>query len=301
MTYRYNQGYKEKENAINQLIADNGLTGTIPEYRYNKNYKEKENIINALSENLILSGVIKKYRYNLSYKEKEDIINNLIAYSEFSPTELQTLELWTDAKDSGTITESGGFVSQWDDKSANGHDLTQVVGASQLLYNAINDSVDFLVDNMDIPSLSYKEAFFVVDSANGSDINTNICPLIGKDETNTEFVFLGTGTNVYTISVDGNVGATGSASINGGTVYSGRNIAILDPTGFNPFPSTADKNIINYRLDEPFIADFLCKFIGGTSSPISNINISEVVLVSADLTDEERSKMLSYLKRKWGV
>ena len=48
MAYSYNQSYKEKEDLINQLRIDNGLTGTVPEFRYNKGYKEKEDILNAI-------------------------------------------------------------------------------------------------------------------------------------------------------------------------------------------------------------------------------------------------------------
>jgi len=39
-------------------------------------------------------------------------------FSIWSPT------LWLDASDAATITESGGAVSQWDDKSSNGFDVT---------------------------------------------------------------------------------------------------------------------------------------------------------------------------------
>jgi len=39
--------------------------------------------------------------------------------------ERSLLALWLDASDSSTITESGGSVSQWDDKSGNGNHITQ--------------------------------------------------------------------------------------------------------------------------------------------------------------------------------
>lgn len=41
------------------------------------------------------------------------------------------LQLWLDAADGGTVTESGGIVSQWDDKSAIGNDATQTVDAAR--------------------------------------------------------------------------------------------------------------------------------------------------------------------------
>jgi hypothetical protein len=39
--------------------------------------------------------------------------------------------LWVDASDTDTITESSGKVSQWDDKSGNGYDLTQATAAKK--------------------------------------------------------------------------------------------------------------------------------------------------------------------------
>jgi len=39
--------------------------------------------------------------------------------------ERSLVSLWLDASDSSTITESGGSVSQWDDKSGNGNHITQ--------------------------------------------------------------------------------------------------------------------------------------------------------------------------------
>ena len=48
----------------------------------------------------------------------------------FSPLDLSPT-LWVDASDETTITESGGAVSQWDDKSGNGYHLTQATGTSQ--------------------------------------------------------------------------------------------------------------------------------------------------------------------------
>jgi hypothetical protein len=48
----------------------------------------------------------------------------------FSPLDLSPV-LWLDASDTSTITESGGAVSQWDDKSGNGYNLTQGTAAAQ--------------------------------------------------------------------------------------------------------------------------------------------------------------------------
>jgi len=48
----------------------------------------------------------------------------------FTPLELSPA-LWLDASDTSTITEVAGAVSQWDDKSGNGNDVTQGTAAAQ--------------------------------------------------------------------------------------------------------------------------------------------------------------------------
>jgi len=49
--------------------------------------------------------------------------------NNWTPADIDTA-LWLDAADASTITESGGLVSQWDDKSGNGRNASQ--GASEL-------------------------------------------------------------------------------------------------------------------------------------------------------------------------
>jgi len=49
----------------------------------------------------------------------------------WTPAQITT-EGWYDASDAATITESGGGVSQWDDKSGNARHLTQGTGSLQL-------------------------------------------------------------------------------------------------------------------------------------------------------------------------
>jgi hypothetical protein len=58
-----------------------------------------------------------------------------VVHGKGNPPALDVLSLspvlWLDASDTSTITESGGAVSQWDDKSGNGYDLTQATSANQ--------------------------------------------------------------------------------------------------------------------------------------------------------------------------
>lgn len=55
------------------------------------------------------------------------------AAAPFVPTDLgpSILAAWFSAKDTATITESGGAVSQWNDKSGNGNHIVQATGANK--------------------------------------------------------------------------------------------------------------------------------------------------------------------------
>ncbi len=59
----------------------------------------------------------------------------------WTPDQIST-QAWYDAADPLTITESGGAVSQWDDKSGNDRHVLQGNGAFQPVYN-LSDAVDF--------------------------------------------------------------------------------------------------------------------------------------------------------------
>lgn len=56
--------------------------------------------------------------------------------SGFVPSDVSGLRLWLDASDASTITQSGGAVSQWNDKSGNGFNAAMSVPSIRPLYNA---------------------------------------------------------------------------------------------------------------------------------------------------------------------
>ena len=64
----------------------------------------------------------------------------------FSPLQIADLELWLDAKDSDTITESSGDVSQWDDKSSVGNNVAQGTTNNQPDTSTINGNASILFD-----------------------------------------------------------------------------------------------------------------------------------------------------------
>jgi len=71
--------------------------------------------------------------------------------NNWTPADIDTA-LWLDAADASTINESGGAVSQWNDKSGNGRNVTQATSSRQPAYtssglngkNVITFADDFL-------------------------------------------------------------------------------------------------------------------------------------------------------------
>ena len=85
----------------------------------------------------------------------------------WNPSMLSTA-LWLDAADASTITESGGAVSQWDDKSGNGRNAVQASSGSRPEYtaNALN--------NKNVLTLDGTDDFMTV--AHAASLNAQISP-----------------------------------------------------------------------------------------------------------------------------
>jgi len=65
---------------------------------------------------------------SLLYRVQQPFFTKIPYFTRFSPTQIPGLGLWFDATDSSTITLSSGSLTQWNDKSGNGRNLTAVSG-----------------------------------------------------------------------------------------------------------------------------------------------------------------------------
>lgn len=88
--------------------------------------------------------------------------------NNWTPADIDTA-LWLDAADASTITESGGAVSQWDDKSGNNYHVSQATAADQptVSTDAGNASIlfdgtsDYLRHNVS-GTITYPSSVFIV-------------------------------------------------------------------------------------------------------------------------------------------
>ena len=65
----------------------------------------------------------------------------------WAPTDLTGLQCWLDASDSSTITESGGSISLWEDKTANNYDADDAVNSSNVKITTARPTVATAAQN----------------------------------------------------------------------------------------------------------------------------------------------------------
>ncbi len=127
-------GVDELNTFVNGALADNSAPITV----------------GSGPSSLFLDGNISAfliYDRVLTIGEIDQVENYLFKrYPLFFPTDLSGLVLWLDATDVGSVTESGGLVTQWDDKSGNNNDAV-ATGTERPTYITETPSV--------IPSVSF--------------------------------------------------------------------------------------------------------------------------------------------------
>jgi len=204
---------------------------------------------------------------------------------------------WYDPSDAGSITSSGGAVSQLDDKSGNGRHLTNATGGTQpttgtRTQNGLNVlDFDGTNDQLSVSGFTLTQpytVFAVALSDDGADATGQritdgqaSSTILGKTTANSWNLFAGTGLLGGTVD--------GGAHVHGGV--------------FDGATSTR-------RVDGAVVASGN----GGTSShgglrlAISNTGtnfwdgwIAEVVMYPTGLSAGDCSSVEAYLKTKWGT
>lgn len=236
-----------------------------------------------------------------------DYVTNFIA-GGFNPLSLSPA-LWLDASDTSTITESGGAVSQWDDKSGNDYHATQSTGANQpttgtRTQNGLN-ALDFdgAGDNLEI---DYSGLFSTPDSTNSIFIVWKTDDTAADQRVFTGFVSgssrwgmfyrLGGGADLaaqnntsfsptrHTITPDTNIHVD-FLRREGSSLTSGRDGSITTAA------NGADLSTVNdIRL-------------GATTGATASVNglICEVIVLSSNPDDATVNNLFNYFNNKWGT
>lgn len=232
----------------------------------------------------------------------------------FSPTDIAGLELWLDASDASTITETSGAVSQWDDKSGNAHHVTSsgssrpttgtrtISGLNVLDFNGIANRMEradglgitgnpnlvaFVVYNQDSVPDVFNFTFTLVDNT-GTGGNT-----IGLAAADGSFRF-NNGNQVFTSATNGATEIAVWERSAGDTYGDGRffrdGVEQTESANGNP---TGTPNL----LDQLTV-------IGASKSGGSYVGqidgmIAEIVVYNAALSASEKNQVDNYLADKW--
>jgi hypothetical protein len=276
--------------------------------------------------------------YNRALSASEILQNYLTMQYKYrnpwTPAQLTTALLWLDASDSSTITQSGGTVSQWNDKSGNGNNMTQTTPANQPIYQptgnstggaalSFNGTTQFINGNIVSPTqlrnFTSLNVFMVLQSTiAGAPEANSIQPfgLFRNTSTNIAFLWssvtgLLTGESITLIrNANDRLGSsTYTRAANTMQIFNSQNAT----TGTTLF---ADGSSINLNLSNNMTTSTdtspLAAALGndnftvfGTGGP-DNIpspagKVSEVLVFNANLSTTNRQLVEGYLAWKWGL
>ena len=217
-----------------------------------------------------------------------------------------TTALWLDAADASTVTESGGAVSQWNDKSGNGRNATGVAGPSY---------VPAVQNGLNVMRLNGSSQYF--------DLGTGL-DWMAADATHVAFGMLknNNGANLYGAAN----GGSGDASLHvgwSGTSYRmnrwGNDWGTAQTANYLP----GDFNLIRWAwveggaksvhanaklegMSAPTHASGLSAMAGGgrignvVGQGLLNADIGEFVIVEGSPDQDTIDKLEGYLAWKWG-
>jgi hypothetical protein len=227
----------------------------------------------------------------------------------WTPADITT-QAWFDASDASTITESGGDVSQWDDKSGNSHSLTQGTASNQPTTGTRT------VNGLNVIDFDGDDRIFTNDSIVSGNPDIVMAVVVVYDTNlnaaTDRIVQLGDGAG-RTVAITGGSAGYSFRFDNGNEVYGATsNAAPLIQIGVRTAGS-------DYQSSQMFInGTESSRTSGSGDTNVPNINtglslgsgftfaeyidgvIGETIIVE-DSTLETRQKIEGYLAHKWGL
>jgi hypothetical protein len=242
--------------------------------------------------------------------------------NNWTPADIDTA-LWLDAADASTITESGGAVSQWNDKSGNNFNANQGTSAQRPTYvtNAVGNNNAILFDGVD--------DFIVV--AHNNLLNMQLDPsavfcVFKQDISGTGFRLfqkddgLGNLADSVFSSPTSRVSFAGAYGGSFSPAYTPGDVAILSSTwngslitnwldGTLATPGTVQNGTIVGSSIDPTntpVASTDDLYIAKRNNPGSSEGnfqgyICEIIFSNLNLSTIERQKVEGYLAHKWGL
>jgi hypothetical protein len=253
-------------------------------------------------------------------------INRLIFTPTYWTPAYISTALWLDAADTSTITQSLGTVSQWNDKSGNNYHLSQATAALQPQYEAAGMNGKPALNNLDgrLLQRGATPMFRNVDGATIVAVYRATFPLAGGAAANGMLVAVNggaiTGATRLSLTTTGARHSFGGRRLDadGYTVVTSPTSLTADPTiwmGNADFANAQANTWLNGTADiagaafqaagntsdtNSFGIGLFNRFSGGLDT-YDNTHVSEVLLINATLSSDDRQKLEGYLAHKWGL
>lgn len=235
---------------------------------------------------------------------------NLLKDTRVAPLRVSdgdSLSLWLDAADPSTILESGGLVSQWNDKSGNGNNVTQGTGANKPTTGVTTQNGKNVLDFDGNDSLDMPSALFSISNA------ANTIFVVGKRNVDSGSQVLmifeeGSGNFRAGIFYDSAAGTVTARNDTGaGTNISSSGIttdfAIMHSTFDGVAGQTVSMNgVTNSNAGGSAESGIDIGTIGSGSAslPLTG-SIAEIIIYNRELSAFEILLVEQYLSNKWGV
>jgi hypothetical protein len=211
---------------------------------------------------------------------------------------------WYDASDATSITLSAGAVSQWNDKSGNGYNLTQSTSARQPSTGtrtlngrnvlAFNGTSDYLVRNS-TPVLTQPNTVFVVAASDTVNAQQVVFDDGGSSGQSGGAVYI-SNDNKFHIYALGSV-EVGNTNANTNphcfsAVFNGTSSTLfVDGTQSGSSGDAGSQSMTGFSVGD--FQDGFGWYWGGV--------VAEVVVYHSLLSDAQRQSVESYLRAKWGT
>jgi len=205
--------------------------------------------------------------------------------NNWTPAEITTA-LWFDAADASTITESGGAVSQWDDKSGNGDNAIWLGSKPTYELGAFNGKDSIYFDGTDLLTISG----FNLDLSPFTIMFVGEGQLLSAGLNNIPRLYLSNNTASY---VDNNIMSwiEDNAKRLLSWSFDGINSHIVHRNASSV--STATKAAASGLVND--------YYLGRSGSNYSDGRFCEYIVLRRNVTTIERQKLEGYLAHKWGL
>lgn len=233
----------------------------------------------------------------------------------WTPADITT-DLWLDADDAATITESGGSVSQWDDKSGGAFHFSQATASKQPTtglntiggLNVINFDglVEWMQSSANPWGSSVSDGFVIMLHRTPSTLTAGENFNMGGTSTASEAWKIAAPNTAGAYVFDAG-GETGTNRITGAS----STVAVDENLITSAYCSTTD-SVQEVRYNgEVNVSDATGHTVNFTSNPTlmcrfpdwveQNGDVAELVAIKGTVSTDTRQRLEGYLAHKWGL